>query len=87
MSKADISSTSVQEINWIRASIKHLPLSSDSMAQILPQTKFQVIPPKDVGEVAFLAETDASCQVLGFCRDDFSSLAHMALILKFLESQ
>ena len=38
---------------------------------ILPQTKFEVIPPKDAAEVASLAEANVSHQILGFCYNFF----------------
>ena len=57
------------------------------MTLILLQIKFEAIPSKDVGEVAFQADADESHQILGFCRNSFSLVAPMALILKFLDSQ
>ena len=57
------------------------------MILILPQIKFEVIPSKDVGEVAFKPEADRSHQILGFCYKSFPLVGHMALILKFLGSQ
>ena len=59
------------------------------MTLILPQIKFEAIPSKDAGgEVAFQTEADRSHQILGFCHKfSFSLVAHMALILKFLDSQ
>ena len=57
------------------------------MIPILPQIKFEAIPYKDAGEVAFQPEADRSHQILGFCHNSFSLVAHMALILKFLDSQ
>ena len=59
----------------------------DSMILISPQIKFEAIPSKDAGEVAFQPEADRSHQILGFCHKSFSLVAHMALILKFLDSQ
>ena len=61
----------------------------DSMILILPQIKFEAIPSKDAGEVAFQPEADRPHQILGFCHKSFSLklVAHMALILKFLDSR
>ena len=64
-----------------------MSISFDSMALIFPQIKFEAIPSKDAGEVAFQAETDTSDQILGFCHNSFSLVAHMVLILTFLDSQ
>ena len=36
------------------------------MTLILPQIKFEVIPPTYVGGVAFLADADVSSQILDF---------------------
>ena len=41
----------------------------DSMTLILPQIKFEEIPSKDAGEVAFQSEADRSHQSLGFCHN------------------
>ena len=49
------------------------------MSPILPQTKLEAIPPKDVREEAFLVEANALHQMLGFCHKNFSPIAHMAL--------
>ena len=57
------------------------------MILILPQIKFEAIPSKDAGEIAFQPEADRSHQILGFCHKSFSLVGHMALILKFLDSQ
>ena len=57
------------------------------MILILPQIKFEAIPSKDAGEVAFQPEVDRSSQILDFCDKSFSLVAHMALILKFLDPQ
>ena len=57
------------------------------MILILPQIQFESIPYKDAGEVAFQSDDDRSHKVLGFCHKSFSLVAHMALILKFLDSQ
>ena len=55
---------------------------------ILPQIKFEGIPSKDAGEVAFQPEADRSHQILGFCHKNLSLVGHMALILKsVLDSQ
>ena len=40
-----------------------------------------------IREVAFQSEANRSHKILGFCHKSFSLLAHMALILKFLDSQ
>ena len=56
------------------------------MILILPQIQFEAIPSKDA-EVAFQSEADRSHKSLGFCHKSFSLVAHMALILKFLDSQ
>ena len=53
----------------------------------MPQIQFEAIPSKDAGEVAFQSEADGSHKILGFCHKSFSLAAHMALILKFLDSQ
>ena len=50
------------------------------MTLILPQIKFEAIPSRDVGKVAFQPEVDRSHQILGFCLNSFSLIAHMALI-------
>ena len=39
------------------------------MTLILPQIKFEAIPSKDAGEVAFQSEADRSHQILGFCHN------------------
>ena len=58
------------------------------MILILPQIKFEAIPSKDAGEVAFQPEeADRSHKILGFCHKSFSLVAHMAMVLKFLDSQ
>ena len=57
------------------------------MILILPQIQFEAIPSKDTGEVAFQSEADRSHKMLSFCHKSFSLVAHMALILKFLDSQ
>ena len=41
------------------------------MILILPQMKFEPIPSKDAGEVAFQPEADRSHQILGFCHKAF----------------
>ena len=53
------------------------------MTLILAQIKFETIPYKNVGGAAFQAEADPLHQILGFCRNSFSLIAPMALILKF----
>ena len=57
------------------------------MTLMLAQIKFEAIPSKDAGEVAFQPEVDRSHQILGFCHNSFSLVAHMALILKVLDFQ
>ena len=52
-----------------------------AMSLILHQTKLEASPPKDVGEQAFLVEADALHQMLGFCHNNFSPIADMALVL------
>ena len=64
-----------------------MSIAFDSMTLILPQIKFEAIRSKDAGEVAFQPEADSSHQILGFCHNNFSLVAHMALILKFSASQ
>ena len=53
------------------------------MTLMLPEIEFEEIPCNDVGGVAFL--TDASFQILGFCRYDFLRAAPMAETLKSLK--
>ena len=43
-------------------SVSHYP-----MTLMLPRTKFERMPPKDVGRVPFLSVTYALCQTFGFC--------------------
>ena len=62
-------------------------ITFDSMTLISPQIKLEAIPSKNAGEVAFQPEADRSHQILGFCHNSFSLVAHMALILKLLDSQ
>ena len=62
-------------------------ISFDSMTLILPQIKSEASPSIDVGGVAFQAEANALHQILGFCRNSFSLVAPMALILNFFDSQ
>ena len=57
------------------------------MILILPQIKLEAISSKDAGEVAFQPEADRSHQILGFYHKSFTLVAHMALMLKFLDSQ
>ena len=64
-----------------------MSVTFDSMTLILPQIKFEATPSKDAGEVAFQPEADRSHEILGFCYNSFSLVAHMDLILKFLDSQ
>ena len=54
-------STLTQDIFLSRIAVKNLSISSGSMIMVLLQTKLEVILPKDVGGVACLTETDASC--------------------------
>ena len=53
---------------------------------MLPQIKSEAISSKDAGKVAFQPEVDRSHQILGFCHNSFSLIAHMSLILTFLDS-
>ena len=62
-------------------------ITFDSMTLILPQIQFEAIPSKDAGEVAFQPEADKLHQILGFCHNSVSLVAHMALILQVLDSQ
>ena len=65
-----------------------MSITFDSMILILPQIKFEAIPSKNVGDwVAFQLEADRSHQMLGFCHKSFSPVAHLAVILEFLDSQ
>ena len=59
-------------------------ITFDSMTLILPQIKFEAILSKDVEGVVFQAEADVFHQILGICRNSFSLVAHMVLILKIL---
>ena len=43
------------------------------MTLLFPQTKFEAVPPRDVGGVAYLAQTDTSNQILGFSENILSS--------------
>ena len=52
------------------------------MILMLPQTKLEAIPPKDIGGDTFLV---ASHQILGFGSNNFSPMVRTDLILKFLE--
>ena len=42
-----------------------MSVTFDSMILILPQVKFDAIPSKDAGEVAFQPEDDRSHKILG----------------------
>ena len=64
-----------------------MSITFDSVILILPQIKFEPSPSKDAREVAFQPEADRSHQSLGFCHNSFSLVAHMALVLEFLDSQ
>ena len=64
-----------------------MSITFDSMTLVLPQIKFEAIPSKDAGKVAFQPEADRSHQILEFCHNSLSLVAHMALILTFLDSQ
>ena len=44
-----------------------MSITFDSMILILPQTKFEAIPSKDAGEVAFQLEANRSHQIPGGC--------------------
>ena len=58
------------------------------MILILPQIKFEAIPSRNAGDrVAFQPEADRLHQILGFCHKSFSLIAHLAVILGFLDSQ
>ena len=57
------------------------------MTLILPQIKFEAIPSKHAGEVAFQLEDDKSHQILVFSHNSFFLVAHMALSLECLDSQ
>ena len=63
-----------------------MSITFDSKTLILPQIKFEAIPPKDAGKVAFQSEVDRLHQILGSCHNSLSLIAHMALILTFLDS-
>ena len=62
-----------------------MSITFDSMTLILPQIKFEAIPSKDAGKVAFQPEADRSHQILGFCYKNFSLVAHMAMTLEFFD--
>ena len=64
-----------------------MSITFDSMTLRLPQIKFEAILSKDVGGIAFQAEADVLHQILGFCSNGFSLVAHIALILKILDFQ
>ena len=64
-----------------------MSITFDSMILILPQIKFEVIPSKDAGEIAFHSEADRSHEILGFCYKSISLVAPMAMILEFLNSR
>ena len=64
-----------------------MSITFDSIILILPQIKFEAIPSKDAGEVAFQPKVDRSHQILGVCHKSFPLVPHMALILEFLDSQ
>ena len=57
------------------------------MTLIFPQIKFEAIPSKDVGRVAFQAKAERSHQILGFFHNSFSPVFPIALISKFLDSE
>ena len=57
------------------------------MILIMPQIKFEAIPSKGAGEVAFQLEAHRSHQILGFCYKNVSLVAHMAMILEVLDSR
>ena len=64
-----------------------MSITFDSMTLILPQIKFEAILSKDEGGVAFHAEADVLHQILGICRNSFSLVAYLALVLKILDFQ
>ena len=59
----------------------------NSTALIIPQTKFEAIISKDVGEDKFQVKTHASLQILDSRRYNFLPVAPMVMILVFLKSQ
>ena len=65
----DIFSTLTHDFFSTRVTIKNLSISFDSLTLILPQTKFEAIPPKfeamgGGGGVSILADADALHQIL-----------------------
>ena len=55
---------------------------------VLIQSKFEAVPPTEVGGVALSAssaEVDTLHQILGFCLNNFSPKVTMTLVLKVLE--
>ena len=54
---------------------------------MIPQTKFEALPPKDIRGDTFLVEADASRQILGYGCNNFSSIVLMDLTLRFLKFQ
>ena len=64
-----------------------MSITFESVTLMLPRIIFEAIPSKDAGEVAFQPEANRSHQILGFCHNSFSLVAHMALILTFFDSQ
>ena len=65
--------------------MRNLSVSSNYMALILLQSKFEAIRSKYVRGVAFSAEADVLNQIFGFCQNNVSPIAPMTLISKFLE--
>ena len=63
----DMLSTLSQDTFWTRVDIKSLSICSVSVTLILPQTRFELFPPIDVGGVAFIADADELPKMLGFC--------------------
>ena len=57
------------------------------MTLILLKIKFEAIPSKHAGEVAFQVEDDRSHQILVFSHNSFFLVAHIALSLECLDSQ
>ena len=57
-----------------------MSITFDSIILILPQIKFEAIPSKDAGEVAFQPKVDRSHQILGVCHKSFPLVPQMALI-------
>ena len=56
------------------------------MTLTFPQTIFEVISPKDKGGVPSLAEAGVSRQILGFCLNNCSLKAPLALFFEIFEN-